>query len=565
MTRRTWFRQLLSRLSAPRPGRRDLPPAGRSRASRPLTKRTFKPCLEGLEERSLLSTVSNLNDSGPGSLRQALLTGPANDFITFNPNLSGAINLSSPLPPINHNLILFGPGADRITVRRNTGGSYSIFQVSAGVFARISGLAITNGSAGPGGGVGNRGTLTLDAVAVTNNSADGDGGGISNGGTLTISNSTISGNTANAEGSGGGVLNVGTLVVSNSTLAGNNAGAGGGGAIDNQGSLTLENSTPAGNLAGVGGGLYESGVSGSHTQARNTIIAANTAAAFPDVQGNIGSRGHNLIGNTSGGFGFAASDLRDVDPVLGPLQNNGGPTQTRALLPGSPAVDAGDNTDAPFFDQRGLTRVVGGTIDIGAFEAQIGAATQLVVSGPAGVVANTPFDVTVTARDAYNHVAGGYQGTVTFAVSDPADSEVLPDDYTFTADDAGSHAFAGGVTLIALGDRTLTATDTADPTTTGSTVVTVTDGPGSGGGGGAAPFFSNGRLEENLAAPPRLLRPTYTPPPLDDVEAVRQVFALSDPPDDAWAWSVVRNAHQRTDAASLEAVDLLFRDTNVLR
>jgi hypothetical protein len=84
------------------------------------------------------------------------------------------------------------------------------------------------------------------------------------------------------------------------------------------------------------------------------------------------SRGHNLIGNTQGGCGFVSSDLLNVNPLLGPLQNNGGPTQTMALLPGSPAINAGDPTDAPAYDQRGpgFPRLVNGHIDIGAFEVQ---------------------------------------------------------------------------------------------------------------------------------------------------------------------------------------------------
>jgi hypothetical protein len=82
--------------------------------------------------------------------------------------------------------------------------------------------------------------------------------------------------------------------------------------------------------------------------------------------------GHNLIGNTTSGSGYAPSDLLEVDPKLGPLQNNGGTTLTHALLPGSPAINAGDNNWAPKWDQRGtgFPRIVNGTIDIGSFEVQ---------------------------------------------------------------------------------------------------------------------------------------------------------------------------------------------------
>ena len=115
-----------------------------------------------------------------------------------------------------------------------------------------------------------------------------------------------------------------------------------------------------------------------------------TPAAPPSTTSGL-SRGHNLFGNSFDGSGYAASDLLDVDPRLGPLQDNGGPTQTMALLPGSPALNAGDNTGAPTSDQRGpgFPRVVGGTIDIGALEVQ-GAGGLAVAGFPATVTAGAP-------------------------------------------------------------------------------------------------------------------------------------------------------------------------------
>jgi len=126
------------------------------------------------------------------------------------------------------------------------------------------------------------------------------------------------------------------------------------------------------------GGIYNNDGTQSVTNCRNTIIAGNTGSGSPDVSGSLTSQGHNLIGDGSGGSGFVATDLvgtsaSPVDPKLGPLQDNGGPTQTMALLPGSPAIDAGDNAFAPGpYDQRGpgFPRVVNGKIDIGAFEVQ---------------------------------------------------------------------------------------------------------------------------------------------------------------------------------------------------
>src|SRR6516165_2400058 len=123
-----------------------------------------------------------------------------------------------------------------------------------------------------------------------------------------------------------------------------------------------------------GGGIVNASGPTVRLLARNTILAGNMASTAPDLAGNLTSSGYNLIGNTDGAGGFDPTDLLNVDPLLGPLQNNGGPTQTMALQCGSPAIDAGDNTDAPDWDQRGegFPRIVNGIIDIGAYEVQKG-------------------------------------------------------------------------------------------------------------------------------------------------------------------------------------------------
>jgi len=127
----------------------------------------------------------------------------------------------------------------------------------------------------------------------------------------------------------------------------------------------------ANEAAGAGGGITNAGTA----KLTNTIVARNTATTDPDVSGalSFSSQGNNLIGDTSGSSGWSASDLLNQDPLFGPLQNNGGPTNTHALLQGSPAIDAA-NTSCRFTDQRGFTRADGdadGTVtcDIGAFEA----------------------------------------------------------------------------------------------------------------------------------------------------------------------------------------------------
>jgi predicted outer membrane repeat protein len=296
------------------------------------------------------------------------------------------------------------------TLSGNTAGSYGgggIFNYSGTVTvigSTFSDNSAQDDSAAYGGGILNFGTATVAASTFSGNSAVSGGGGIYNQssfGRLTVTDSTFSGNSAAGDGGRGGGIAVdrglvtivsstlsgnsaelfgggiwagsGTLMLTNCTFSGNDAGQFGG-AIDAQGAtITLASCTLSGNQATeVGGGIdIQSGV----VMARNTIIAGNSGdpgTGGEDVWGQLDSRGYNLIGNSQGGSGFTDTDLLDVDPLLGPLADNGGPTPTMALLPGSPAIDAGDNTDTPEWDQRGpgFPRIVNGVIDIGAFEFQ---------------------------------------------------------------------------------------------------------------------------------------------------------------------------------------------------
>ncbi|MEP6944501.1 MAG: carboxypeptidase-like regulatory domain-containing protein, partial [Acidobacteriota bacterium] len=209
------------------------------------------------------------------------------------------------------------------------------------------------------------------------------GGGIyyNGGANHRILNSTISGNSAPFTG-GGIILGGATLFVANSTISGNRVTSGGSAAggifIGGGSTATFRNSTITSNTTGGGGGGVQ--VNGT-LNFGNTIIAGNSAPGNPDVLnfGGAVSAGNNLIGNTSTNVAIAyqMSDILNQTPMLGVLQNNGGPTPTHALLTGSPAIDAGDNAKAvdPFdsstltADQRGYApRNVGGTVDIGAYE-----------------------------------------------------------------------------------------------------------------------------------------------------------------------------------------------------
>jgi hypothetical protein len=311
-----------------------------------------------------------------------------------------------------------------------------------------------------GGGICNFGTVTVTHSSITDTTSNaghisGDGGsaGISSWGTVTVIDSTISGNTANITGDGsgdpvGGIgLPNGTLTVIDSAISNNRAAFGGGILVGNNIGATVQiiDSTISGNAAevtgqywggGGGGGILILGApttvtltgctvtdnssvghgggicnwdSASKVLISNTIVAGNTAPTGPDMDGALASQGHNLIGNSSGGSGYTVSDLvgtgaQPLDPKLGPLQNNGGPTQTMALLPGSPAIGGGDPTNAPAYDQRGpgYPRVVNGSIDIGAFEVQ---PPSRVITGMPGVD-NIVFTLGATASNLTVRVNG---------------------------------------------------------------------------------------------------------------------------------------------------------------
>jgi hypothetical protein len=370
-------------------------------------------------------TVTNTEDSGAGSLRQAIADAADGDTINFS--VTGTITLTSGLLGIGTNLTINGPGAAQLTISGNNASQ--VFSTSGDV--AMSGLTIANGlSTGAfiqsdGAGIYNSGTLALTNCTISGNNANGlSGGGIANQGALTITGCTVSDNLNAQFGGGIANLNPGTATITGSTISGNTSGVGGG--VYNDSSLALINSTISGNTATDGGGIeadqysYDfsdaifitnctisantssvggglNGYSPSHTGIRNTLIAGNTATVAmispdPDISGNkdgiFASQGHNLIGSicsavigprTGDQFGFCNQPA--IDPVIGPLSDNGGPTKTHALLCGSPAIDAGDNCvtlaggclATPLTtDQRdtGFNRQVGSAVDIGAFEVQ---------------------------------------------------------------------------------------------------------------------------------------------------------------------------------------------------
>jgi parallel beta-helix repeat protein len=272
-----------------------------------------------------------------------------------------------------------------------------------------------NTTTGSGGGIGdfilggsNRTTATLTDCTISGNTAATGGGIYNDYATTTVTDCAVSGNTAvgRSFSNGGGISNRGgTLTLTDSTVANNSSPTGKGGAIYNdvgdnrpQDALTVvADCTLSGNSATAGGGVYNDNTSPATAfSLANTIIAGNTAsAAGPDADGAFGSSGFNLVGQTDGSTGWGFDDFtgtaaHPLAAKLGPLVNNGGPTQTLLPLAGSPAIDRGDNALVPAgitTDQRGLPRVSNGTVDIGAVEVQ--ATTPIRVTAPASQSAMT--------------------------------------------------------------------------------------------------------------------------------------------------------------------------------
>ncbi|MEX0744915.1 MAG: DUF4347 domain-containing protein, partial [Phycisphaeraceae bacterium] len=235
-----------------------------------------------------------------------------------------------------------------------------VFEILGGPVT-ISGLTVQNGAASDGAGVRVEGStsLTLRDVAVTGNVASTTGGGFFVSGALILDRVTIDGNSANT-GAGIYINNLGNVSITNGTISGNTATSGGG-ALLVRGTAAITNATIAFNAASSGAGGIEEAGSGN-ALLRNTILANNTGG---NAGGPLSSLGNNIdSGNTAGLSG--TGDRINTDPLLGPLQYNGGETKTHALLAGSPAINAAGLFGAPALDQRGYTRDA--TPDIGAYE-----------------------------------------------------------------------------------------------------------------------------------------------------------------------------------------------------
>ncbi len=309
---------------------------------------------------------------------------------------SGELVLSDDV--ITGNAAALGGG---VTSRKSLVASYTTFSSNTATF-------------GDGAGIDSYGTLSLEHVVVSGNTASGyqSVGGVRSLGTATISDSTFDRNTGSAigilsgstmtltrstlaqnaasgpSGVGGGVfIHAGNLTVTNSTIAGNSAATLGGGIYLNSGQATLVNDTFTGNGAPQGGNVY------------GRATAVNTIFGRPSSGGScvaVTSKGHNLE-ETQCAVGKAPGDLIGLDPMLAPLADNGGSARTEALLPGSPAIDAGDASSCPATDERGVKRPAGDGCDIGAYEFAVVADLAVTLAAtPAQLQIGQPLTYTVT-------------------------------------------------------------------------------------------------------------------------------------------------------------------------
>ena len=425
------------------------------------------------------TTDTGAGSGTSGDLRYAITQANANPGSTIQFAVSGTIALASELPTISADLTINGPGASNLTVQGTSfsrvlennnatvaisgltfaGGTSASNQTGGALFNNLGTVTLTGctftGNSSSGGGAidNNSGTLNVAGCTFASNTATAFGGAIEDDGTATITNSTFTNNYSND--GGGAIFNRFHLTVTGCTFNGNSVGGiGRGGAIYNYFAMvTISNSTFVNSSADLGGALdnyYATSSPGaSHAIATltdvtitgstaggvvnegdtvgdltlvNSLIAGNSGG---DVVGLVNSFGstNNLIGDGSQSQGISngsngnqvGNSSQPINAMLGTLATNGGPTQTIALLAGSPALDGGSGAATTDTDQRGVAR--GKVLDIGAYQAT---ATQLAVTGfPSPTAPGVSHSLSVSAVDPFNQVALDFNGSITFSSSDP--------------------------------------------------------------------------------------------------------------------------------------------------
>jgi hypothetical protein len=359
--------------------------------------------------------VINDNDSGPGSLRQAILDGndcAVSNTILFAPSAYGTITLTSGELVVSSDLNIYGPGATNVTVNGNYPNvTNRVFAIDGSLTVTIAGLTVSNGfdnsnltpegggifnpqgnltvsnctvvgnmigSSAPesdGGGIYDQGTLTLVNSLVIGNSFTGHGFGggiyVDVSGNLTVLNSTICSNVAGSSGSGGGIHNNGgTVEILNSSVVGNHADFDGGGiGNDSGGSATVLNSTINGNSAELGGGIYNADAFSGTTSTLtigSTILENTASIGDPNIEtvGNGGtaitiSLGYNMATDNGSGALTNSTDLTNTNAMLGPLagQRRADLRPARCCAAARPSTQ-GTNFSGSATDQRGLPRTV---------------------------------------------------------------------------------------------------------------------------------------------------------------------------------------------------------------
>ncbi|HLM62264.1 MAG TPA: choice-of-anchor Q domain-containing protein, partial [Pyrinomonadaceae bacterium] len=354
--------------------------------------------------------VTNTNDGGAGSLRQAILNANASFYA------STVVNFASPLfdsPQIitlsgqtgfrtltsTKSITINGRGANLLTIRRaaNDAVHFRIFYLT-GAANVLNGMTVSggsmvsgNGADGGGSAIVSLGSTSVNGCLITDNHTVRLGGAVINGsGVMTIQNSTISGNSS--AGFGGGILNVGTLNLISSTVSGNvnngSDGHGRGGGIYTQGTVNIRNSTITDNASPNGDdgtGIYNDAaapitISGSIIAAnRNSADQADVAFDTVYTGDSYVSEGYNLIGSVTATNAFnqtgdqVGTTGARLNPRLAPLADYGGSTPTHALYFNSTAINRipASFTNLPPIDQRGEARVINTRADIGAYELNL--------------------------------------------------------------------------------------------------------------------------------------------------------------------------------------------------
>ncbi|GAB4581712.1 MAG: hypothetical protein Fur0022_44620 [Anaerolineales bacterium] len=486
---------------------------------------------------TVTTPIDELNTDGDCSLREAIRAANINAAVDACPAGNGEDTIS--LPAGNYLLTLPGTGEDQsltgdLDVTDNLiiqGAGKTVTVISGNGIDRvfhildsteIHDVTISNGDAGTalGGGIQVGNTLTIynsrirDNTAqagggvylsntnanftardtrIFNNTAALDGGGIYSFGTVTLYTSLLEGNIAS---NGAGVSSQNTVVILNSTFSGNDA-SGSGGGLKVIGTADLFNVTFTTNEAGTGGGVYIP--SAGTLNVRNTILSDNVdsspASPSADCSGILNSQGYNLISDTSGCTIIGTTgNILGVSADLGPLQNNGGPTLTHALLASSPAIDAGepvnctDDTGAPLtIDQRGFVRPVDGDgngnvrCDMGAFEyASPGqptatpttTATPTKTATPTNTATNTP-----TPTPTYTITATPTQTPPPSATQSPTPTHTPTVPQTHTPGPSPTNTIPPPPTITASPTSTATPSPNATTTSTVSPTSTPTATP----------------------------------------------------------------------------------------